>query len=132
MTTADAAPQPPHIRAARSGLHLVAALPALVALPVALITSVLCRAARRLAILWVLYFVQGLPFGFQATALPVYLREAGVSLTGIGLVTALALVIAAVFAQLVRLPASLVVLVSPARAAVDAARRAGAAAALRG
>ena len=47
--------------------------------------------ARRLAILWVLYFVQGLPFGFQATALPVYLREAGVSLTGIGLVTALAL-----------------------------------------
>src|SRR5688500_8104916 len=47
--------------------------------------------ARRLAILWVLYFVQGLPFGFQATALPVYLREAGVSLVGIGLVTALAL-----------------------------------------
>ena len=47
--------------------------------------------ARRLGILWVLYFVQGLPFGFQATALPVYLREAGLSLTGIGLVTALAL-----------------------------------------
>jgi MFS family permease len=47
--------------------------------------------SRKLGILWVLYFVQGLPFGFQATALPVYLRQAGVSLTGIGLVTALAL-----------------------------------------
>jgi MFS family permease len=46
---------------------------------------------RKLGVLWTLYFVQGLPFGFQATALPVYLREAGVSLTGIGLVTALAL-----------------------------------------
>jgi PAT family beta-lactamase induction signal transducer AmpG len=48
-------------------------------------------AARKLGILWTLYFVQGLPFGFQATALPVYLREAGMSLTGIGLATALAL-----------------------------------------
>jgi MFS transporter, PAT family, beta-lactamase induction signal transducer AmpG len=47
--------------------------------------------ARKLGILWTLYFVQGLPFGFQATALPVYLREAGLSLTGIGLATALAL-----------------------------------------
>ncbi len=46
---------------------------------------------RKLAILWSLYFVQGLPFGFQATALPVYLRDAGVSLTGIGLATALSL-----------------------------------------
>ena len=46
--------------------------------------------ARKLGILWALYFVQGLPFGFQATALPVYLRDAGVSLTGIGLATALA------------------------------------------
>lgn len=46
---------------------------------------------RKLGILWTLYFVQGLPFGFQATALPVYLRAAGVSLTGIGLATALAL-----------------------------------------
>ena len=36
---------------------------------------------RHLAILWVLYFVQGLPFGFQATALPVLLREGGASLT---------------------------------------------------
>lgn len=32
-----------------------------------------------------LYAVQGLPFGFQATALPVYLRDEGVSLTGVGL-----------------------------------------------
>jgi MFS family permease len=46
---------------------------------------------RRLAILWALYFVQGLPFGFQATALPVYLREAGLSLTAIGFATALSL-----------------------------------------
>ena len=45
----------------------------------------------KLGVLWTLYFVQGLPFGFQATALPVYLREAGLSLTGIGLATALAL-----------------------------------------
>ncbi|MDX1632307.1 MAG: MFS transporter [Thermoanaerobaculia bacterium] len=45
----------------------------------------------KLGILWTLYFVQGLPFGFQATALPVYLREVGVSLTGIGFATALAL-----------------------------------------
>jgi MFS family permease len=47
--------------------------------------------ARRLGILWSLYFVQGLPFGFQATALPVYLRSSGVSLAGVGLATALAL-----------------------------------------
>ncbi len=46
---------------------------------------------RKLTILWALYFVQGLPFGFQATALPVYLRSAGMSLTGIGLATALAI-----------------------------------------
>ena len=46
---------------------------------------------RKLAILWALYFVQGLPFGFQATALPVYLRDAGMSLTGIGFATALSL-----------------------------------------
>jgi PAT family beta-lactamase induction signal transducer AmpG len=45
----------------------------------------------RLGILWTLYFVQGLPFGFQATALPVYLRSSGMSLEGIGLATALAL-----------------------------------------
>ncbi len=47
--------------------------------------------SRKLAILWTLYFVQGLPFGFQATALPVYLRSAGVSLTGIGFATALSI-----------------------------------------
>jgi len=45
----------------------------------------------RLGILWTLYFVQGLPFGFQATALPVYLRSEGMSLAGVGLATALAL-----------------------------------------
>ncbi len=45
----------------------------------------------RLGILWTLYFVQGLPFGFQATALPVYLRSEGMSLEGVGLATALAL-----------------------------------------
>ena len=49
------------------------------------------RILGKLGILWTLYFVQGLPFGFQATALPVYLRDAGMSLTGIGLATALAL-----------------------------------------
>jgi MFS transporter, PAT family, beta-lactamase induction signal transducer AmpG len=46
---------------------------------------------RKLGVLWTLYFVQGLPFGFQATALPIYLRTAGVSLTEIGLVMALSL-----------------------------------------
>ena len=45
----------------------------------------------KLGILWTLYFVQGLPFGFQATALPVYLRTAGMSLQGIGLAAALSL-----------------------------------------
>lgn len=44
---------------------------------------------RTLGLLSSLYFVQGLPFGFQATALPVYLREEGLSLTGIGFATAL-------------------------------------------
>jgi len=44
---------------------------------------------RKLGILWALYFVQGLPFGFQATALPVYLRAADFSLTSIGLVSIL-------------------------------------------
>ncbi len=47
--------------------------------------------ARRLCVLWSLYFVQGMPFGFQATALPVFLREAGVSLAGIGFASALSL-----------------------------------------
>jgi len=45
----------------------------------------------KLGILWTLYFVQGLPFGFQATALPVYLRTEGMSLQAVGLATALSL-----------------------------------------
>ncbi|MFQ5527922.1 MAG: MFS transporter, partial [Thermoanaerobaculia bacterium] len=49
------------------------------------------KLGQKLGILWALYFVQGLPFGFQATALPVYLREAGLSLTAIGFATALSL-----------------------------------------
>lgn len=49
------------------------------------------RRLGKLGVLWTLYFVQGLPFGFQATALPVYLRSAGMSLAGVGLVTALSL-----------------------------------------
>ncbi|MBW2464548.1 MAG: MFS transporter [Deltaproteobacteria bacterium] len=49
--------------------------------------------ARSWKLTWLslLYFVQGLPFGFQATALPILLREQDVSLTGIGLANALAL-----------------------------------------
>ena len=46
---------------------------------------------HRLGLLWTLYFVQGVPFGFQTTALLVYLRESGVSLTTIGLTSVLAL-----------------------------------------
>ncbi|MCU0822872.1 MAG: MFS transporter [Spirochaetes bacterium] len=40
---------------------------------------------KKIILLLLLYFSQGLPFGFQATALPVYLRSCGVSLTAIGL-----------------------------------------------
>lgn len=40
---------------------------------------------KKLATLTLLYFAQGLPFGFQATALPLLLRERGVSLQAIGL-----------------------------------------------
>src|SRR5262249_35098151 len=40
--------------------------------------------ARKIALLASLYFAQGLPFGFQVTALPAYLRESGVSLAGLG------------------------------------------------
>lgn len=43
----------------------------------------------RIGLLFLLYFVQGLPFGFQARALPAYLREAGTSLTVITLAGAL-------------------------------------------
>lgn len=44
-----------------------------------------------LALLLFLYLSQGLPFGFQVTALPVFLRESGISLAIIGYSTALAL-----------------------------------------
>lgn len=46
---------------------------------------------RRLAWLASLYVVQGLPYGFQAAALPAFLRASGVSLTEIGFVDLLAL-----------------------------------------
>ena len=49
------------------------------------------RAWSRVATLFALYFVQGLPYGFQVGALPVYLRESGTSLIGIGLAGALSL-----------------------------------------
>lgn len=49
------------------------------------------RPARSIALLGALYFVQGLPFGFQANALGAYLRQAGLSLTGIGFLGLLAL-----------------------------------------
>jgi PAT family beta-lactamase induction signal transducer AmpG len=45
----------------------------------------------RLALLSLLYVVEGLPFGFQATALAVLLRDHGVSLASIGLSGLLAL-----------------------------------------
>ncbi len=45
----------------------------------------------RIFVLGLLYLVQGLPFGFQVHALPVYLREQGVGLEAIGYSTALAL-----------------------------------------
>ncbi|MAQ13684.1 MAG: MFS transporter [Sandaracinus sp.] len=46
---------------------------------------------RKLGWLLALYFVQGLPFGFQASALPIYLRDQGVSLRAIGWASMLAL-----------------------------------------
>lgn len=49
------------------------------------------RRTRALAVLAALYFVQGLPYGFQVTALPAYLRSAGVSLAAIGLASLLSL-----------------------------------------
>jgi PAT family beta-lactamase induction signal transducer AmpG len=51
----------------------------------------LARPTRTLAVLSALYFTQGLPFGFQALALPVYLRESGVALATIGFLSALSL-----------------------------------------
>ena len=47
-------------------------------------------ASRALGILASLYFVQGLPFGLQASALPLYLRAEGVSLATLGYLSALA------------------------------------------
>ena len=46
---------------------------------------------RKLGLLSALYFVQGMPYGFQATALPVYLRTQGVSVEAIGFIGLLAL-----------------------------------------
>ena len=37
-----------------------------------------------LLLLWILYFVQGLPFGFQSKSLPLLLRERGFTLRHIG------------------------------------------------
>ncbi len=48
-------------------------------------------AFRKLGLLTALYVAEGLPFGFQATALPVFLRERGVSLAAIGFLSALSL-----------------------------------------
>ncbi|XXF79601.1 MFS transporter [Myxococcaceae bacterium GXIMD 01537] len=45
--------------------------------------------ARKIGLLGALYFAQGMPFGFQATALPVYLRTEGVSVKTIGFLTVL-------------------------------------------
>lgn len=42
--------------------------------------------AGKIVLLGALYFAEGLPFGFQAKALPYYLREHGVSLAAIGLI----------------------------------------------
>jgi MFS family permease len=47
--------------------------------------------AGRVGLLGALYLVQGLPFGFQVGALPIYLREQGVGLAAIGYSTALAI-----------------------------------------
>ena len=46
---------------------------------------------KKIILLGAMYFVQGLPFGFQAKALPLLLREQGASLTLIGMVGVLAL-----------------------------------------
>lgn len=47
--------------------------------------------ARKIALLLCLYFAQGLPYGFQVTALPLFLRVRGVSLQSLGFVGLLAL-----------------------------------------
>ncbi|HPK45632.1 MAG TPA: MFS transporter, partial [Spirochaetota bacterium] len=43
------------------------------------------------SLLLLLYLSQGIPFGFQVTALPVLLRQSGISLTIIGFSSILAL-----------------------------------------
>jgi MFS family permease len=60
--------------------------------------------ARTLALLTALYLTQGLPYGFQVTALPIYLRgQRGASLVVIGLTSALSLpwILKALWAPLV-------------------------------
>ncbi len=47
--------------------------------------------ARTVALLFVLYVCQGMPYGFQATALPIYLAVAGYSPTAIGFLGVLSL-----------------------------------------
>ncbi|MFL5343909.1 MAG: MFS transporter [Hyalangium sp.] len=46
---------------------------------------------KKLALLTSLYFVQGMPYGFQITALPVYLRTQGISVTALGFLQLLSL-----------------------------------------
>lgn len=46
---------------------------------------------RKLFLLSLFYFVQGMPYGFQVVALPVYLLSQGMSLVGVGLASALSL-----------------------------------------
>ena len=46
---------------------------------------------RKIALLSLLYFVQGMPFGFQAKALPIFLRTQCVSTRDIGWLGVLAL-----------------------------------------
>ena len=48
-------------------------------------------ARMKLVLLSLLYFAEGLPFGFQSIALPVYLRESGSSLVAIGFLSTLSL-----------------------------------------
>lgn len=48
------------------------------------------KTSSKTALLFTLYLSQGLPFGFQATALPVLMRERGTSLAAIGFAGALA------------------------------------------
>jgi MFS transporter, PAT family, beta-lactamase induction signal transducer AmpG len=43
----------------------------------------------KLGLLSALYFVQGMPFGFQSTALPIYLIQQGVSVAAIGFLSVL-------------------------------------------